>query len=165
MLHSGPVPPAWGGCSHYGVPKLGESARVLTYRLIHPDILSALAAAGHGSRVLITDGNYPASTQVGDNAELVYLNLAPGKLTVPDVLDVLVRAVPIEDAIVMEPDSGPEPPIFQEFRSLLPGIDLVRLGRFEFYEEASGPDTCLQIVTGEQRVYANLLLTLGVVAS
>ena len=26
-----------------------------------------------------------------------------------------------------------------------------------------GPDTCLQIVTGEQRIYANLLLTIGVV--
>jgi len=164
VLHSGPVEPAWGECSRYGVHQLGEYARVLTYRLIHPDILGALAAAGHGARVLITDGNYPASTQAGDNAEVVYLNLAPGKLTVPDVLDVLARAVPIEDAIVMEPDSGPEPPIFQEFRSFFPDIELVRLGRFEFYEEASGPDTCLQIVTGEQRIYANILLTLGVVA-
>jgi L-fucose mutarotase len=136
---------------------------MLKQRLIHPEILEALAAAGHGSKVIITDGNYPASTRVGENASLVYLNLAPGKLKVTEVLDLLLTAVPIEEAAVMEPESGPEPPIFQEFRSLLPDVSLVKLGRFEFYEEASGPDTCLQIVTGEQRIYANILLTIGVV--
>lgn len=137
---------------------------MLKTRLIHPHILEALAAAGHGSKVLIADGNYPASTQLGENAELVYLNLAPGKLSVTEVLDILLTAIPIEDAAVMEPDEGPEPAIFQEFRSLLPNVELTKFSRFEFYEEASGPDTCLQIVTGEQRVYANILLTLGVVA-
>ncbi|HOS03406.1 MAG TPA: RbsD/FucU domain-containing protein, partial [Candidatus Hydrogenedentes bacterium] len=35
---------------------------MLKQRLIHPEILDALAAAGHGSKILITDGNYPAST-------------------------------------------------------------------------------------------------------
>ena len=38
-----------------------------------------------------------------------------------------------------------------------------QLHEAEFYDEASGPDTCLQIATGEQRIYANLLLTIGVV--
>lgn len=65
----------------------------------------------------------------------------------------------------MTPQDGPEPLIFQEFRSLLPHLELTKFDRFEFYEEASGPDTCLQIVTGEQRIYANLLLTIGVVMS
>lgn len=136
---------------------------MLRQRLIHPQILDALAAAGHGGRVLITDGNYPASTRLGENASLVYLNLSPGKPTVTEVLDILLTAIVVEDAAVMEPDDGPEPPIFQEFRSLMPDLTLTKFGRFEFYEEASGPDTCLQIVTGEQRIYANLLLTLGVV--
>jgi L-fucose mutarotase len=136
---------------------------MLKQRLTHPDILEALAAAGHGSKVLITDGNYPASTCLGENASLVYLNLAPGKPTVTEVLDILLTAVEIEEAAVMVPDEGPEPPIFQEFRSLMPDLELTPFSRFEFYEEASGPETCLQIVTGEQRIYANLLLTLGVV--
>jgi L-fucose mutarotase len=136
---------------------------MLKQRLTHPDILSALAASGHGSKVLITDGNYPASTMVGENADLVYLNLAPGKPTVTEVLDILLTAIPVEEAAVMTPDEGPEPLIFQEFRSLMPDIPLTKYERFEFYEEASGPDTCLQIVTGEQRIYANLLLTVGVV--
>ncbi len=136
---------------------------MLKQRLIHPHILEALASAGHGSKILITDGNYPASTQLGENAELVYLNLAPGKLTVTEVLDILLTATPVEEAAVMSPDEGPEPPIFQEFRSLMPDLDLTKWDRFEFYEEASGPDTCVQIVTGEQRIYANILLTIGVV--
>jgi L-fucose mutarotase len=136
---------------------------MLKQRLIHPEILDALAAAGHGSRVLITDGNYPASTCLGENAALVYLNLAPGKPTVTEVLDILLTAIPVEDAAVMVPDEGSEPAIFQEFRSLMPDVPLTEYSRFEFYEEASGPDTCLQIVTGEQRIYANLLLTIGVV--
>lgn len=138
---------------------------MLKQRLIHPDILEVLAAAGHGAKVLITDANYPASTQVGDNAAVVYLNLAPGLLTATEVLEVILTAIPVEDAAVMEPDAGPEPSIFKEFRQLLPEIPLTMFSRFEFYEEAGGPDTCLQIVTGEQRLYANLLLTIGVVAS
>jgi L-fucose mutarotase len=138
---------------------------MLKQRLIHPQILDAIASAGHGSRILIADGNYPASTKLGDNADLVYLNLAPGKLNVTEVLDILLTAVPVEEAAVMEPAEGNEPQIFQEFRSLLPDIPLIKYSRYEFYEEASGADTCLTIVTGEERIYANLLLTIGVVSS
>ncbi len=136
---------------------------MLRQQLTHPEILEAIASAGHGSRILITDGNYPASTMIGDNASLVYLNLAPGMPTVTDVLRVLLTAVPVEEAGVMAPADGPEPAIFDEFRSLLPELQLETYERFSFYEEASGPETCLQIVTGEQRIYANLLLTIGVV--
>lgn len=136
---------------------------MLMQRLIHPEILAALASAGHGAKVLITDGNYPASTCLGDNADIVYLNLAPGKPGVVEVLDILLTAMIVEDAAVMTPESGEEPAIFQEFRSLMPDVSLTKYERFEFYEEASGPETCLQIVTGEQRIYANLLLTMGVV--
>ncbi len=135
---------------------------MLKQRLIHPDILQALASAGHGSRVLIADGNYPAMTRVGDNAVLVYLNLSPGIATVTQVLEAVITSVSIEDAAVMEPDNGAEPAIFADFRRLLPGIELTGLGRFEFYEEATSPDTCLQIMTGDQRLYANILLTIGV---
>lgn len=137
---------------------------MLKQRLTHPDILDALAAAGHGARVVIADANFPASTKTGENAMVVYLNLAPGKPTATEVLDILLTAINVEDAAVMDPGEGQEPSIFQEFRSLLPEVELTRLSRFEFYEEVEGLDTCLTIVTGEQRLYGNLLLTLGVVA-
>jgi len=137
---------------------------MLRYRLLHPELARALGAAGHGSKVLIADGNYPSGTGAPPGATRVYLNLAPGLVTATDVLRVLVDAVPIEAAEVMVPAEGPEPAIFAEFRQLLGERPPLRThGRFEFYEAARGRDTALVIATGEQRIYANLLLTIGVV--
>jgi L-fucose mutarotase len=136
---------------------------MLTYPLLHPEILAALGAAGHGSQVLIADGNYPVATRSHPGARRVYLNLAPGLLTVTDVLRVVAGAIPVEAAHVMVPDNGSEPHIFGEFRTLLPGLELQALDRFAFYDAARGPDLALAVATGEQRVYANILLTIGVV--
>jgi L-fucose mutarotase len=137
---------------------------MLKYQLLHPEIARALGAAGHGARILLADGNYPAGTGAPAGATRVYLNLAPGLVKVTDVLRVLVDAVPIEAALVMVPAQGPEPAIFREFRELLgERTPLEPLGRFEFYGAAREPDTALVIATGEQRIYANLLLTIGVV--
>jgi L-fucose mutarotase len=136
---------------------------MLKYQLLHPEILQALGAAGHGAQVLIADGNYPFATRSHPNARRVYLNLAPGLLNATDVLRVLADAIPIEAAQVMVPDSGDEPAIFAEFRALLPGVELQPLGRFDFYDVARSPELALVIATGERRVYANILLTIGVV--
>jgi len=132
--------------------------------LLHPEVLSALGAAGHGSRVLIADGNYPFSTGAHPAAKRVFLNLTRGFAPVDEVLAVLAQAIPIEAAHVMQPAEGPEPPIFRSFRQVLPAdISLQPLERFAFYEAARGPDLALVIATGEQRIYANILLTIGVV--
>ncbi len=142
---------------------------VLRGPLIHPQIAAALASAGHGSKVLLSDGNYPHATRRGPNAELVFLNLAPGKLGVVDVLTVLAAAIPIEGAAVMAPSGGREdPPIWSEFQRALRDSPanvtaLVPLDREGFYAAASTSDVCLTIATGEQALYANLLLTIGVV--
>ena len=136
---------------------------MLTYQLLHPEILAALAEAGHGAQVLIADGNYPLITRSNHTARRVFLNLAPDLLKVTDVLAAIVGATPIEAAHVMVPDSGQEPTIFAEFRALLPGLELAALDRYAFYDAARGPDLALAIATGERRVYANILLTIGVV--
>jgi L-fucose mutarotase len=141
-----------------------EVLTVIKYKLTHPQILGALASAGHGSRVLIADGNYPFSTGSNGDATHVYLNLTRGFAPVDEVLAVIGDAVPIEAAFVMMPDSGAEPPIFDEFRKALPeNVNLQPLGRFAFYDTARGCDVALVIATGEQRIYANILLTIGVV--
>jgi len=137
---------------------------MLKFQLLHPQILEALGAAGHGAQVLIADGNYPLLTRSNPSARHVYLNLAPGLVTVTDVLKVMVEAIPIEAARVMGPDTGEEPSIYNDFRAILnPGLTLERLGRFEFYDAAREYDTALAIATGEQRIYANILLTIGVI--
>lgn len=136
---------------------------MLTTRLQHPEILAALGAAGHGATVLIADGNYPLATRSNPDACRVYLNLEPGKLTVTDVLDAIAEAIPVEAAHVMGPDDGSEPSIYADFRRLLPDNELTRLGRFAFYDMARAQDCALAVLTGEQRTYANILLTIGVV--
>lgn len=137
---------------------------MMTTTLLHPEILSALGSAGHGSRVLIADGNYPFSTGSNPSARHVYLNLRPGLVSVIDVLSSVVPAIPVESAFVMVPPEGPEPAIFSEFRRVLPsGTPLEKKDRFTFYAEAKTPDVALVIATAEQRVYANILLVIGVV--
>jgi L-fucose mutarotase len=137
---------------------------MLKSALLHPEISEALGGAGHGSQVLIADGNYPCSTTAGPNAQLVYLNLAPGLVTTTDVLNVLVQSIPIEAAHVMQTADGSRPAIFDEFSRILGGGPQIKpLERFAFYEAAGEPSVCLVIATGEQRIYANILLTIGVV--
>lgn len=136
---------------------------MLKSSLLHPEILRALGEAGHGAQILIADGNYPLATRSHPSARRVYLNLAPDLVRVTDVARLLVEAVPIEAAHVMIPDDGTEPQIFAEFRELMPGVELQPLGRFAFYDMARGQDLALAIATGERRIYANILLTIGVV--
>ena len=74
--------------------------------------------------------------------------------------------------MVMTSKTGPyalkhDPPIWQEFKQVirhakLP-VELQKIERFKFYDTAGTPEVCLTIATGEQRIYANLLLQIGVV--
>ena len=142
--------------------------------LLHPEILEAIASARHSSKILIADGNYPFRTRCGPKARRVHLNLSPGVISVTQALEALLSSVPIEAAAVMDyPAEGPyaldaDPPIWSEIQSLLqasasPCDALQRIERFQFYEAASGPDVALLIATADQRIFANLLLTIGVV--
>ena len=132
-------------------------------RMLQPDILSSLSRAGHGSCVLIADGNYPVSTHSPGNATKVFLNLRPGMVQVADVLEVLRDTIPIEQATMMAVPDGQPAAVQQELMRLLPaGVPTRSLPRTEFYSAVSQPATALVIVTGEERRWANLLLTIGV---
>jgi L-fucose mutarotase len=146
---------------------------MLKQKLIHPAIIGALAAAGHNSKVLIADGNFPFSTALGCRAELVFMNLMPGVISVTQALEAVVSAVAVDASAVMLPaKSGPyamkkEPVVWKEFESILNGAGaptkLKRLSIQEFYEEAAGEAVALTIATGDQRWYSNILLTIGAV--
>ena len=137
--------------------------------MTHPQLLGALGRAGHSSKVLITDGNYPAATGAPASAERIYLNLAPGLLTVSDILEVLKLTIPIEQAGIMVPaadvaeaDRPASIPAHDEYRAALPGIEVVEIPRWDFYDVAKSDDVSVVIVSADQRLYANLLLTVGV---
>jgi L-fucose mutarotase len=62
---------------------------MLKTKLLQPDILKALASNGHGAKVLIADSNFPIMTSTPVSCQKVFLNLAPGLLTVVDVLKII----------------------------------------------------------------------------
>ena len=110
---------------------------MLKTKLIHPEIMAALSLCGHGSKVLIADGNYPLAEAIHSVCE-------------------------IEKAEVMKTPDGSEPEIYPEFKKELPDLDLTVLGQYEFYDACMAENVVqLAISTGEKRTYANILLTIG----
>ena len=145
---------------------------MLKHRLIHPKINEIIGRAGHHGRILIADGNYPASSKKGPNAELVCMNLMPGVVTCTQVLEAILSAVPI-DAVntMMYESSGPyaltaDPPVWDEYRGVIKdlGLDLTLepIEKWSFYEAVATPDHILTIQTADQQRFANILLSIGV---
>ena len=145
---------------------------MLRHRLIHPKINEVLGRAGHHAKVLLADGNYPASSTLGPHAELVSLNLMPGVVTCTQVLQAVLSAVPIEAAHTMDYErSGPyalaeDPPVWDEYRRTIKeaglGVQLQPIEKWEFYKVVNTADHVLTIQTADQQRFANLLLTIGV---
>ena len=145
---------------------------MLKHELIHPKISEVLARAGHHAHILIADGNYPASTKKGPNAEVVCLNLLPGVVTVAQALRAVLSAVPVERVNTMGiPADDPHaqqgtPPVWIEFRRILAEanlqLPLAPIEKWAFYDAVSSPDHVLTIQTGDQALWANVLLTVGV---
>jgi L-fucose mutarotase len=145
---------------------------VLKHQLIHPEINAILAAAGHHGRVLIADGNYPASSKLGPNARLVHLNLMPGVLTCDLVLQAVLSALPVEAVnTMMYETSGQyalteDPPVWEDYRQTMKEagveLDLEAIEKWAFYDAVATPDHILTIQTADQQRFANVLLTIGV---
>lgn len=144
---------------------------MLKTTLIHPDILRVVARAGHHAKILIADGNYPASSKRGPHAEVISLNLSPGVVTVAQVLRALLSAVPVDHVNTMgiPPDdpyaqSG-EPPVWAEYRAVLAEsgvkLPLEPVLKWDFYRHVESPDHVLTIQTADQSLWANVLLTVG----
>ena len=145
---------------------------MLKHQLIHPKINEVLARAGHHARVLIADGNYPASTKKGPNAELVCLNLMPGVVTCAQVLQAVLSAVPIDHVnTMMYEASDPyalteDPPVWEDYRRVLRAaglhLELEPIPKWDFYRAVETPDHVLTIQTADQQRFANVLLSIGV---
>jgi L-fucose mutarotase len=103
---------------------------------------------------------------------LISLNLAPGLVTVAQVLRVLLTAIPVEAVNTMGmPEDDPyrlphDPPVWSDYRKILAdagqSIELQPISRWEFYDAVDSRDHVLTIQTGDQALWANLLLTVGV---
>ncbi|HEX5328178.1 MAG TPA: RbsD/FucU domain-containing protein [Acetobacteraceae bacterium] len=132
--------------------------------LLTPDLLHALASAGHGDRVVIVDANFPA---VAIARRLVR---SPGT-TATAMLEAVLSVLPIDD---FEPDpiavmravgdAAAVPEAVQDFTRVLADHGLAApapLDRHGFYRAAAEAFVIVQ--TGERRLYGNILLTTGVI--
>ena len=145
---------------------------MLLHQLIHPKINEVIGRAGHHGKILIADGNYPASSTLGPNAELVSLNLSPGLVTCTQVLQALVTAIPIEEANTMMYETegqyalDEDPPVWAQYRDVFKeaklGLELKPIQKWDFYEAVNTRDHVLTIQTADQQRFANLLLSIGV---
>jgi len=145
---------------------------MLKTRLLHPDILSIVGRSGHHAKILIADGNYPASSKIGSRAELVCLQLSPGIPTVAQVLAAILDTVPIDFVNTMGIDprdpyaSAGDPPVWAEYHQVLAAagstLQLEPIMKWEFYDAVASDDHVLTIQTADQASWANLLLTVGV---
>jgi L-fucose mutarotase len=147
---------------------------MLKTSVLHPEILATLGSAGHMSKILISDGNYPHSTRTNPRAKIVWANFVPGVLDAVTVLKMICDVIPVEAVEVMQPSNTDryamteDPPIWASFRKVLKEHanftdSFVPLQKAEFNQQANSPDLCLVIATAETQIWANCIVTIGVV--
>ena len=145
---------------------------MLKHKLIHPQINEIIGRAGHHSKILIADGNYPSSSKKGPNAEIVCLNLMPVVLNCAQVLEAILSAVPIDEInTMMYTQDDPyaldaDPPVWDDYRKVIAdaGLDLELkpIDKWDFYDAVATPDHVLTVQTADRQRYANILLSIGV---
>jgi L-fucose mutarotase len=145
---------------------------MLKHKLIHPQINEIIGRAGHHSKILIADGNYPSSSKKGPNAEIVCLNLMPGVLNCAQVLEAILSAIPIDEInTMMYTQDDPyaldaDPPVWDDYRKVIAdaGLDLELkpIDKWDFYDAVATPDHVLTVQTADRQRYANILLSIGV---
>ena len=148
---------------------------MLKIPVLHPDLLHGLASAGHLSKILITDGNYPHADRIYPGTQIVWANFTPGVIGGNLALKMVAQMLPIERVEVMEPARKgqwamkTDPPIWADYRKTLKQFsnhdgDLVAHQKPAFVKQVMTPDLHLVIATAEIEVYANVLVTVGVVS-
>ena len=138
-------------------------------KYISPDLLKYLAEMGHGDELVIADGNFPAQ-RIGKNAHVVR---ADGH-GVPEILDAVLELIPLDTYVdrpvalmqVCDGDTCGTPAIWQDYNDILQkhepdNHEIEYVERFAFYDRAK--DAQLIIATGEEAIYANVILKKGVV--
>lgn len=135
--------------------------------LLSPDLLHILASMGHGDDLVISDANFPGTSK---GRRVVR---ADG-LSASDLLTAVLSVLPL-DTFVDDPavtmqvvgEPGTIPPAVQEFQTIVDAsadtpIKLTAIDRFAFYERAEAAFAV--VVTGETRLYGNIILKKGVIA-
>ncbi|MDR7813302.1 RbsD/FucU family protein [Lacrimispora sp.] len=137
--------------------------------VLSPELLKVLCEMGHGDVLVIADGNFPAES-VGKDGNVIRMD----GHSVPDILEAVLSVFPLDRYVeqpvhlmkVVEGDQT-EVPIWEDYKRIMKqkeGLGEEATGyleRFDFYQEAK--KAYAVIATGEQALYANIMLQKGVV--
>lgn len=137
--------------------------------ILSPELLKVLCEMGHGDRIVLADGNFPAES-VGKNAKVIRMD---GLGTV-ELLSAILQVFPLDtytekpvNLMQVMPGDSVETPIWEEYAETVAKNDprgksaVGQIERFSFYEEAR--KAYALVATGEKALYANIMLQKGVV--
>jgi L-fucose mutarotase len=136
--------------------------------ILSPDLLRILRAMGHGDEIAIVDANYPATSNARRPVRLDGVDASQTLIAVLSVfpLDSFVKAPANCMQVVGKPKEVP--PAVADFQTIVDRLSafptkIARIERFGFYERAK---TCFaHVATSDRRLYANIILTKGVIGS
>jgi L-fucose mutarotase len=133
--------------------------------VVSPELLKVLCEMGHGDELVLADANYPGAS----NAKRL---IRADGLNVSQLLEGIAPLFPFETyadpLLMMEVVAGDkyDPEIEAEFIEVIrrsdPAVPApVRIEKFAFYERSRNAYAIL--MTGERRLYANIILKKGVI--
>jgi L-fucose mutarotase len=133
--------------------------------ILSPELLRILRAMGHGDEIAIVDANYPSSSAGPQTVRL-------DGLDTNRVLDAMLSVMPLDEfvpeaAFHMQTVGDPTriEPTTKDFADIIakhePKMKLGSLERFAFYDRVKGAFAI--VVTGERRLYGNILLKKGII--
>ena len=134
--------------------------------ILSPELLKVMMEMGHGDELVIGDGNFPA-------ASMARRLLRADGHGVPELLEAIMKFFPLDGFVdrpvaLMQVVLGDptKPTIWEKYRSILKNAgagfkEFEFVERFAFYERAKQAYAIL--ATGEEALYANIILKKGVV--
>lgn len=135
-------------------------------KILSPELVKILMEMGHGDEIVIADGNFPAEA-IGQRV------VRCDGHGVPEILDGIMQLFPLDTytdkpVMLMEVVKGDPvvPTIWDEYKTIINKYEpenckIEMIERFAFYERAK---TAFAVVsTGEEAIYANIILKKGVV--
>lgn len=135
-------------------------------KILSPELVKTLMEMGHGDEIVIADGNFPSET-IGQRV------VRCDGHGVCELLDAIMNLFPLDTytnkpVMLMEvvPGDPVVPTIWDEYKNIINKYEpenckIEMIERFAFYERAK---TAYAVVaTGEEAIYANIILKKGVV--
>ena len=136
-------------------------------KIVSPDLIKTLCEMGHGDEIVIADGNFPAETF---GKRVIRADGIGGAA----MLEAVLSLIPLDTYSnpnmilmqLMECDEGKiNPVIWKEYEKIAEkhdeNVKIGHIDRFAFYERAK--TAFAVIATGEEAVYANIILKKGVI--